>query len=36
MHDLALEIHVGRDFLRDNSANSTRLRIPFHMVAAFE
>jgi hypothetical protein len=28
MMNIALEIHVGRDFLRDDSANSTLLRVP--------
>lgn len=33
---VALERHIGNDFLRDSAANSTCFRIPFDVITAFE
>jgi hypothetical protein len=33
---VALEFHIGNDFLHDSAANSTCFRIPFDVVAALE
>ena len=33
---VALERHIGNDFLRDGAANSTCFRIPFDVITAFE
>lgn len=33
---VALERHIGNDFLHDSAANSTCFRIPFDVITAFE
>jgi hypothetical protein len=33
---VALEFHVGNEFLHDSAANSTRFRVPFDVIATFE
>jgi hypothetical protein len=33
---VALESHIGNDFLHDSAANSTCFRIPFDVITAFE
>ena len=33
---VALEFHIGNDFLHDNAANSTCFRVPFDVVATLE
>ena len=33
---VALEFHIGDDFLHDSAANPARFRIPFDVIAAFE
>lgn len=33
---VALERHIGNDFLHDSPANATCFRIPFNVITAFE